>query len=94
MKLGSVTKQPGERVSISISYTDALDAGDEVTLVESCTVDPAGVLTASPSLVSTDRVRVWIDGGEDGVIYKITVTISTAGGERLEDEVFFKVRAV
>lgn len=94
MKLGSVPKQPGERRSFSIRYDDDLDEGDEVQQVDACTVEPAGALTATPVMVSGQRVRVWVEGGADGVNYKVTVTVTTVGGERLEDEVLVKVREI
>jgi len=93
MKLATFTKQPAERLSKSITYAEALDALDEVTTVESCIAEPAG-LTVTPVLVSGQRVRIWIQGGEDMVAYKITLTVSTAGGEIFQDELICKVREV
>lgn len=93
MKVGTFSKQPGERISNSILYTDALDEGDEVTTVVSCVATPAG-LTASPVLASGDRVRVWSEGGVSGESYKITVTVETAGGEIFEDELTCRVREI
>lgn len=94
MKLGSVPKQPGERRSFSIRYDDDLDEGDEVQQVDACTVEPGGTLTASPAMVSGQRVRVWVDGGTDGVAYKVTVKVTTTAGERLEDELIVKVKEI
>lgn len=93
MKLATFTKQPAERISKSVNYRDALDANDEVTRVESCIAEPAG-LTVTPVLVSEERVRIWVQGGEDMMIYKITLTVSTAGGEIFQDELICKVRDV
>lgn len=93
MKVGTFNKQPGERISNSILYTDALDVGDEVSTVHSCIAWPEG-LRVSPMLVSGDRVRIWAEGGESGISYKITVTVETAGGEIFEDELTCRVREV
>lgn len=92
MKLGTFTKQPVERISVSIHYADALDVGDEVSQVDACVVTPAGEMTATPILASTDRVRIFTEGGEDGTTYKITVTVTTAGSERFEDELICRVK--
>jgi hypothetical protein len=94
MKVGSFEKQPGERISVSIGYAYALDDGDEVSLVNSCVVSPDGEMTASAVLAATDRVRVWVEGGLDRVAYTVTVTVTTAGGERLEDELTCKVKEI
>lgn len=93
MKVGSFSKQPGERISNSIAYDDALDEGDEVSSVLSCAAEPAG-LTVTPVLASESRVRIWSEGGSDGTTYKITVTVLTAGGEIFEDELTCKVRSI
>lgn len=91
MKVGTFSKQPGERVSNSILYSEALDDGDSVAAVLSCISEPAG-LTVSPVLADVDRVRVWAEGGDTGVTYKITVRVETNGGEILEDELICKVK--
>ena len=94
MKVGSVTKQPGERISVSIAYDEALDEGDEITQIDACVVTPGGELTAAPVLATERRARVWLEGGTDAITYKVTVTVSTAGGERLEDEITVKVKEI
>ncbi|AVR89016.1 hypothetical protein [Thauera aromatica] len=93
MKLGSFSKQPGERVSKSVIYTDALDPGDEIGTIDECRAEPAG-LEVSPVLVAGDRARIWVSGGTDGVQYKITIKVTTAGGEILEDELFCRVKEI
>ncbi|MWV17566.1 hypothetical protein F3I16_16105 [Pseudomonas sp. L-22-4S-12] len=93
MKLGTFPKQPSERLSKSITYADALDDGDEIATVMSCAVAPAG-LTAVPTLVDGNRVRLWVSAGVDGVAYKITVKVQTSGGEIFEDELTCRVREV
>ena len=97
MKVGTYTKQPGERIGKSIRYSEALDPGDSISIVSGCVVEPTGDfgdLSASPVLVSEDRVRIWTEGGIAGVTYKVTVTVQTAGGEIFEDELFVKVKEI
>jgi hypothetical protein len=91
MKIGAFNKQPAERLSHTIVYSSALDTADSISLIASCVAEPAG-LTVTAGLAASDRVRVWTEGGTDGVTYKITVTIETAGGEVLQDELTCKVR--
>lgn len=93
MKVGTFTKQPAERISNSITYADALDEGDEVSQVMSCTAEPSD-LGVSPVLVSGNRVRIWTQGGTDGEQYKISLTVLTSGGEIFQDELICKVRDV
>lgn len=93
VKVGTFTKQPGERLSNSILYKDALDVDDYLKTVDSCVSTPGG-LAVNAGLSSVDRVRVWYEGGSDKVDYTVTVTVTTHSGERFEDEVICKVREV
>lgn len=93
MKLGNITKQPAESRWVSVRYDDDLDDGDEVSSVLACTADPSG-LSVTPVLATIDRVRVFIEGGDDGATYKITLRVATSGGEILEDELVCKVKEI
>lgn len=92
MKLGTLTKQPGEKRRWAIDYTDALDTGDAVESVAVAST-PEG-LTVSAFEV-TPKVRVVCSGGATGVTYKVTLTMTTTGGnEVFEDELYVKVKEV
>lgn len=93
MKVGTISKQPGEKISTSVIYTDSLDVGDYLDTVVSCVAEPTG-LTVGAGLGSNERVRVWFEGGTDGVTYKVTVTVTTHQGERFEDEITCKVKEI
>lgn len=93
MRLGTVTQQSGERKAYSITYDKALDEGDEISSVLSCTAS-SEELEVSPVLASESRVRVWVQGGVSGATYTITVRVETAGGEILEDELICRVKDV
>lgn len=94
VKVGTFSKQPGERLSKSILYEDALDEGDYLETVDACVATPEGTLGAVAGLSSANRVRVWFEGGTDKTDYVVTVTVTTHGGERFEDEIVCKVREV
>lgn len=93
MKLGSFTKQPGERISNSVAYDDALDVGDYLETVESCTAFPSG-LAVTAGLGDSKRARIWYENGAHGIDYKVTIIVTTHNGERFEDEIVCKVREV
>lgn len=93
MKVGTFTKQPGEKISNSILYEDALDVGDYLETVVSCVATPPG-LGVVAGLAGNDRVRIWYENGSSGVTYKVTITVTTHQGERFEDEVTCKVKEV
>lgn len=95
MRLGVFVKQPAERISKSIFYTEALDEGDSISTINSCTAEPSGDLEdleVSPVLVDTDRVRIWTQKGKKDVTYKVTIRVTTVNGEIFEDELVIPVR--
>lgn len=93
MRVGTITQQPSERKWYSIDYSEALDAGDRLSAVESVTVTPSG-LSATAVLPTEDRVRLLIAEGQDGVTYKVTVQVRTVADELWEDELVVRVKEV
>ena len=92
MKLGTVTKQPAERFSYTIDYSEALTAGDNITAV-TASVSPAG-MTVDNVGAYDPVVRFWAAGGESGSTHKVTVTVTTDEGRVFQDEVAFKIKEV
>lgn len=90
MILGSYEKQPDEIETYSINYADDLTAGDGITDC-SISVTPSG-LEATHHIVDGTRVRVTVTGGVHQGKYKITATVNTDDGRRLQDEFFVKVK--
>jgi hypothetical protein len=91
MKLGQVTKQPRETESYTLEYEADLNIGGELIGVTVSSVEPAGLII-NPAFVVDSRVRFYARGGDDGVTYKTTFTVTTADGRILEDEVNIKVK--
>lgn len=90
MKLATITKQPAERFSYTISYVEALTTGDNVQTA-SAVVTPAGLVIDNVG-VYDPRVKLWVSGGTAGVSYKVTVTVNTADGRIFQDELTFKIK--
>lgn len=92
MKLGTVTKQPAERFSYTIDYSEALTSGDNITTVTAA-VSPEG-MTVDNVGAYDPVVRFWASGGESGSTHKVTVTVTTDEGRVFQDEVTFKIKEV
>ncbi len=95
MKLGKVTKQPAERFSYTINYSDSLTEGDNVESVIAA-VDPnvvGGLLVDNVSPIDP-RIRFWAGSGVDGVSYKVTLTVTTADGRVFQDEIIFRIKEI
>lgn len=91
-KLGTVTQQPYERLSYTIDYSEFLTDGDNVQSA-TATVSPAG-LTVENVGVFDPRVKFWATGGVAGVKYKVEVSVVTADGRQIQDELVFKIKEV
>lgn len=89
--IGSFTKQPAEVESYTIDYTQDLTDGDGV-IASAVVIHPDDALVVRATDVNSDRVRVWLEGGEDGERYKVEVTSSTADGRVMQDEFILTVR--
>lgn len=92
MRLGTVTQQPTERLSYTITYEDALTDGDNVHTAMA-TVSPVGLVVDNVG-VFDPRVKFWVTGGESGVSYQVTLTVYTDDGRIFQDEVVVKVREI
>jgi hypothetical protein len=91
VRLGQVTKQPGETETYTITYEDDLTVGDNVLTATMLSVAPTG-LVISNIFVVDPRVRFAASGGVTGTTYKVTFRVTTEDGRILEDEVTIKVK--
>jgi len=86
MLLGVKIKQPDERLDYDFIYDDWF--GADIDSID--TVDVAIVGTSTMSAVAAppeaQRVKVWLDGGDDGDVVMIEVTITTVAGRVKQDE--------
>ena len=92
MRIGQFNKQPGERESFTITYEDALTAGDNVQAA-TASVTPAGLLLEQITVLDP-RVKFYAKGGTSGVTYKVTFDVTTVDGRVIQDEVLIKVKVL
>lgn len=94
--LGCMIKEPADQIDYDIDFSRWLPSDDTiltavgvVTPAYDAVSNPNGVTVVSTQ-ISGSTVKVWVNGGVDGITYKISVTVSTSGG-RIK-EVDFQVR--
>lgn len=92
MKLATINKQPAEKFSYTVDYSDALTLGDNLESA-SVVVTPSG-LTISNVGVYDPRVKLWIADGLDKETYKVTLTVLTTDGRTFQDELVFKIKDI
>lgn len=95
MKLGKYIKASTERKRYSIDYDNWLDTGELIsskTFSVDPVTSPALVIDASAFLPGNRSIAFFVNGGVDGKTYKVSVTVTTSGGQVKEDLVQFQVK--
>lgn len=85
--IGSMVKQPGEKLPVDISYADVIGDRTATSITPTITV-PVGMVKDSEE-VSGHTLQIYLSGGTDGNAYRWTVvTDIVIGGKttRVEDE--------
>lgn len=96
MILSKKTKQPNDVIDYDIDYSPWLRAGDTITQTAAkveCLTDATDTALQIDSVAHGDLyAKVWHSGGTDKQRYKVTVTVTTAGGRVDESEYIVKVK--
>jgi len=87
----SFSKQPSEVLDYDIDASDWLTQGDNVTGA-SVVISPVSGLALDNTVISDDRVKIWLSGGVDKSNYKVTTIISTEDGR--SKEIDFEIRVI
>lgn len=98
MQLGKFVKAPADRKRYTVVYSDWLDQSE---LVASAVYSVDPVSDTSPLVVDGTSIDTtstglvfYASGGEDGGTYRVTIIMTTSGGQIREDVVQYSVRAV
>ena len=93
MIIGSIIQQPSDRIDYDIDCNEFLGVdGDYITEVTT-TVEPLGLIAVSLLTSGTPKAtKVWIEGGEADVDYKVEVTITTEFGRTKQEELLVFVK--
>lgn len=84
-------KQPWEELDYDFDFTKRLTAVSDT--LDSATVTCEDLsITLLATEVDTMRVKQWVSGGTTGVKYKLTCRAITAGGRKLEKEMYVPVK--
>jgi hypothetical protein len=94
------SKYQAETISLVISFADVISAGDSITGIPTITVtvasgsdpNPSNLLYQGVTVTNGNTVEQHIRLGLPGVIYTITFTIATVGGDIFEKESLLAIR--
>jgi len=93
---GIHVKQPWERDYIAIAFASRLATGDSLSTIEECKcydedgADVTATLTDAPTISGSD-VNVWIQAGENGKNYYLTIKVNTTQGGKKEEDLIIAV---
>lgn len=91
-------KQPGDDRLYDFDLSDVLREGDTITSIGAPQQTKAGLVAGSEDLALSGQTfsgqvaQLRIAGGTDGENYKVTVTVTTAGGDTVEADGWLHVR--
>jgi hypothetical protein len=90
-------KSPRDVLDYQVDITPALvgDEGDTISAVEITIIpDSAGDLAATSLAVDGHRVVIWFAGGRSGVVYTVTLEVTTVNGRALHRSILLPVVAL
>lgn len=92
--LNTFIKQPADTLDYDIDYEEFLTDGDSMSSATATVSRTSGTGTLAVQAVFTlgTRVKVWLSGGDDRDVFKVTVTTTTTLGRVKQDELVFKIR--
>jgi len=88
--LGTFIKQPAEKESYSIDYSQDLEGDDFIASAVATVSDPA--LVVQSTICINTIVKVWITGGVAGTKYEVTITATTNDGRIIQDQFYIKLK--
>lgn len=77
-----------------MDFSALMAEGESITTVDSVTAVPSGLTFVGPAVAAGTRAQQRISGGTDKVAYKVTIRVSTSGGNTLEGEGILQVRDI
>lgn len=91
--LAKFEKQPADIQDFDIDFTEWLTGmSDTAPGPAGLTVEIESGLTLVAQQLLNGVVKVYVSGGTNGVTYKITATVTTAGGRVKQAEIKVKVK--
>lgn len=104
MLLGKLVKQPVERQNYFVKYADYLQEGEVlvnivgVATLQGTIIDPLVVdnftLIGPVIMDSNQDVEFWLEGGLDGMSYKLEFTATTNFSNVKQDEFKVKIKEI
>lgn len=96
---GIYGKQPSEKEFIAIALANRLASGDSLSSIEECKcydedgADVTATIIVSSVISGTD-VAIWVQAGEDGKKYYVTLKVNTTNGAKKEEDLIIEVDEV
>lgn len=87
-------KQPSERLDFDFVADKRLTDDDYIVNAVSNVTGPDTLLLIDETTWTPNTAKVWVSGGTDNCIYKVTSIIYTKNGRRIEGEFNLRVKDI
>jgi hypothetical protein len=91
MSVPTLIKQPSESRLYTMEFAANLSVGETITSINSAVAEPAGLTLSGAAVPSGTQVHQRILGGTAGVVYKVTIVVTTSNNNILEGEGYLRV---
>jgi len=86
--------QPSDKLDYDINYTDFLTDGDTI-LSATVTATPNDLVIGGPTIIdAARRLKIFVSGVDDGVKYKLDITMTSALGRIKQDEIIIRGKEI
>lgn len=87
-----ITKQPSERIRISMDYKNILTSGETIVSYTK-SVEPTDIVVEEENINADGKsIILIVSGGVDGVTYRFEFTATTSTAQILEGDGILKVK--
>lgn len=93
MTLRWTDKDPQEVLDYDLVWTNRLDTADTIATSDWAITEGDAVLVIDSDSSTSTTAKVWLSAGTVNTFYKLTNTITTVGGRRMEQSVRLFIRA-
>lgn len=90
--IGTITKQPVDKIDYDIDCSDLVGRADHVLSV-AASVTPA-TMTVQAFVIDDKTVKLWVSGGDSGTTYKVELTVTTYLDRVKQDEIRVRVKEI
>lgn len=93
MILGAVTQQPADLIDYDFEFSEWFDNNEDFIESVTTNIKPAPLtLNVAANTSGQSKVKMWVQGGEDGDEFTVEITITTFSGRTKQFELIVIIK--